>query len=485
MEPRCYEIVELQLIVNPLPDIVSPVNLYQCVAPGQPILPFTLNLANEDVLGANQTEVDFSVTYYASQADAETGSPQLPNTYTSTSVQGTPETIYVRIENNVTECFIVGTVDLVIEEGTFANPIPANDAAVTKCDDQDALNDGKAEFNLDTEVSPILLGATLTPPNNYPSTVVYYFETLAAAQLAAEENDYSGALPATYANTVAFNQEIYAVLVNPNTQSGCPTIVPVNLTVHKLPEPTVQDDFICTDPITGDVIREAVLESGLDPLTHNFVWTDSSSNVLGTDANLTVNTPGAYTLTVVNTTTNPQCSNTVTVNVVQSEQATLSYVQSNYFTDSATITITAQGITIPDQGNANYVYSLDYGPFQASNVFTNVSAGNHIVTVQDLNGCEDATIEVYVVDYPKFFTPNGDGYNDTWNIFTLRDTNPNAKIYIFDRYGKLIKQIIPAGQGWDGTFNGQNLPSTDYWFTIEYLENGQNRTFKAHFSLKR
>jgi valyl-tRNA synthetase len=485
LEPRCYEIVELQLIVNPLPDIVSPVNLYQCVAPGQPILPFTLNLANEDVLGANQTELDFSVTYYASQADAETGSPQLPNTYTSTSVQGTPETIYVRIENKVTECFIVGTVDLVIEEGTFANPIPANDSAVTKCDDQDALNDGKAEFNLDTELSPILLGATITPPNNYPGTVVYYFETLAQAQEAAEENDYSGALPATYANTVAFNQEIYAVLVNPNTQSGCPNIVPVNLTVHKLPEPTVQDDFICTDPITGDVIREAVLESGLDPLTHNFVWTDSSSNVLGTDANLTVNTPGAYTLTVVNTTTNPQCSNTVTVNVVQSEQATLSFVQSNYFTDSATITITAQGITIPDQGNTNYVYSLDYGPFQTSNVFTNVSAGNHIVTVQDLNGCEDATIEVYVVDYPKFFTPNGDGYNDTWNIFTLRDTNPNAKIYIFDRYGKLIKQIIPAGQGWDGTFNGQNLPSTDYWFTIEYLENGQNRTFKAHFSLKR
>lgn len=404
MEPRCYEIVELQLIVNPLPDIVSPVNLYQCVAPGQPILPFTLNLANEDVLGANQTELDFSVTYYASQADAETGSPQLPNTYPSTSVQGTPETIYVRIENNVTECFIVGTVDLVIEEGTFANPIPVDDPAVTKCDDQDALNDGKAEFNLDTEVSPILLGATLTPPNNYPGTVVYYFETLAQAQEAAEENDYSGALPATYANTVAFNQEIYAVLVNPNTQSGCPNIVPVNLTVHKLPEPTVQDYFICTDPITGDVIREAVLESGLDPLTHNFVWTDSSSNVLGTDANLTVNTPGAYTLTVVNTTTNPQCSNTVTVNVVQSEQATLSFVQSNYFTDSATITITAQGITIPDQGNTNYVYSLDYGPFQTSNVFTNVSAGNHIVTVQDLNGCEDATIEVYVVDYPKFFT---------------------------------------------------------------------------------
>src|SRR5690606_22529002 len=150
--------------------------------------------------------------------------------------------------------------------------------------------------------TPILLGATLTPPNNYPATVVYYFETLAAAQAATLQNDYSGALSGTdltaFTNSIAFSQEIYAVLVNPNTQSGCPNIVPVNLTVHQLPEPTVQDDYICTDPLTGDVIREAILESGLEPTTHNFVWTDSVGNVLGTDANLTVNTPGDYTLTV-------------------------------------------------------------------------------------------------------------------------------------------------------------------------------------------
>ncbi|MEZ4838501.1 PKD-like domain-containing protein [Flavobacterium sp.] len=484
LEPRCYEIVELQLIVNPLPDIVSPVNLYQCVALNQSVLPFTLSQANEDVLGEDQSEADFTVTYYASQVDAEAGSPQLPTIYTSTSVLNAPETIYVRVENNVTGCFIVGTVDLIVEEGTIANAIPVDDPAVTKCDDQDDTNDGRAEFNLDADVTPILVGT-----NNYPDTVVYYFESLTVAQAAAAENDYSGALSGTnltaFINTTPMSQEIYAVLVNPNTQSGCPTIVPVTLTVHKLPEPTVQDDFICADPLTGAIIREAILASGLDPATHEFQWSDSNGNILGTGASLTVNTPGAYTLTVINTETEPECSNTVTVNVVQSEQATLSYVQSNYFTDNATITIFAEGITIPDQGNANYVYSLDYGPFQSSNVFTNVSAGSHLVTVQDLNGCQDATIEVYVVNYPLFFTPNGDGYNDTWNIFTLRDTNPNAKIYIFDRYGKFLKQIAPQGQGWDGTFNGENLPSTDYWFTVEYVENGQNKIFKAHFSLKR
>ncbi|NJM78616.1 MAG: T9SS type B sorting domain-containing protein [Flavobacterium sp.] len=92
--------------------------------------------------------------------------------------------------------------------------------------------------------------------------------------------------------------------------------------------------------------------------------------------------------------------------------------------------------------------------------------------------------EIEVIDYPKFFTPNGDGFNDTWNIFGLSSI-PNTKIFIFDRYGKLIKQISPAGLGWDGSFNGEQLPSTDYWFTVEYEENQQAKVFKAHFALKR
>jgi valyl-tRNA synthetase len=147
--------------------------------------------------------------------------------------------------------------------------------------------------------------------------------------------------------------------------------------------------------------------------------------------------------------------------------------------------VIATGVSIPDQNNSNYLYSIDYGPFQTSNVFTNVGFGWHDITVQDINGCLDTTIEAFVINYPRFFTPNGDGQNDTWNIFSLRDVNPTAKIYIFDRYGKFIKQISPLGVGWDGTFNGEALPSTDYWFSVEYEEQGEAKVFKAHFSLKR
>uniref|UniRef100_UPI003751EC5E T9SS type B sorting domain-containing protein n=1 Tax=Flavobacterium sp. TaxID=239 RepID=UPI003751EC5E len=83
-----------------------------------------------------------------------------------------------------------------------------------------------------------------------------------------------------------------------------------------------------------------------------------------------------------------------------------------------------------------------------------------------------------------YFTPNGDGYHDSWNIVGLAN-QPNAKIYIFDRFGKLIKQISSNGDGWDGTFNGQLLPATDYWFSVNYLEQTFEKQFKAHFSLKR
>ena len=90
------------------------------------------------------------------------------------------------------------------------------------------------------------------------------------------------------------------------------------------------------------------------------------------------------------------------------------------------------------------------------------------------------------MDYPRYFTPNGDGYHDTWNIPAL-SVQLGSRILIFDRYGKLLKQISPAGDGWDGTYNGQKMPTTDYWFLLEYndLTTAEPKQLRAHFSLKR
>ena len=148
-------------------------------------------------------------------------------------------------------------------------------------------------------------------------------------------------------------------------------------------------------------------------------------------------------------------------------------------TDVNTVTVNVTGL-----GDYEYSLNEEYGPYQDSNFFNNVPAGIHDVYINDKNGCRPITkTTIAVVGVPKFFTPNNDGYNDYWKVKGVNATfNPNSIIYIFDRYGKLLKKIIPSSEGWDGTFNGSALPSDDYWYTIQ-LDDG--REAKGHFSLKR
>ncbi|MBW2963137.1 T9SS type B sorting domain-containing protein, partial [Mesonia aestuariivivens] len=127
-------------------------------------------------------------------------------------------------------------------------------------------------------------------------------------------------------------------------------------------------------------------------------------------------------------------------------------------------------------GEGVYEFSVDNGPWMdlpatGQLAVDGLSAGAHIVYGRDKNGCGTTESQVIsFIDFPPFFTPNDDGYNDTWNIIGL-DTplNRAAQIFIFDRYGKLLKQISPSSPGWDGTFNGNPVPSGDYWFRVEYM----------------
>jgi gliding motility-associated-like protein len=110
--------------------------------------------------------------------------------------------------------------------------------------------------------------------------------------------------------------------------------------------------------------------------------------------------------------------------------------------------------------------------------------GLHDIYVRDKNGCGSlGPVTVAVLGIPNYFTPNGDGYNDYWNIKGVSaQFNYLSNIYIFDRFGKLLKQIGTTGLGWDGTFNGYQMPSDDYWYNIKF-EDG--RSAKGHFTLKR
>jgi gliding motility-associated-like protein len=137
---------------------------------------------------------------------------------------------------------------------------------------------------------------------------------------------------------------------------------------------------------------------------------------------------------------------------------------------------------VPPTTPSIYEYSLDGSNYQTSPLFSNLIAGNYKAYIRDSYTCEFSINPFVILDYPHFFTPNEDGINDEWEIKNLDVSYPNASISIFDRYGKLLKQITAGGESWKGTFNGLKLPADDYWFIID-LKNGE--ITKGHFSLKR
>ena len=264
------------------------------------------------------------------------------------------------------------------------------------------------------------------------------------------------------------------------------TYTDITVLVNPLPKPVLTGGHICVNATTGITYQGYVLDTQLSDPNFTYDWfmfnttTNTYEPIAGANASTYVAMfEGNYQVIVTNSVTN--CSSDASADVIKVFPATaFTATVSDAFTDNSTITVTVNPI-----GTGSLIYALDDGAWQDSNVFTGVEAGIHTILVSDLEGCTNLTIEVIVIDYPKYFTPNGDGIHDTWNIIGLNQAD--AKLYIFDRYGKLLKQISTTDQskGWDGTYNGAQLPSTDYWFTIDFTENGQQKQFKSHFSLKR
>ena len=334
-------------------------------------------------------------------------------------------------------------------------------------------NDGIASFDLE---DPLLLGEILglqTPPDY----ILNFYETLSNAQ------EELFPLGSSYINTI--NPQVIYVRVN-NSLTGCFDIAEVILKVELLPIINLEDSYrLCLDaqgnplPEEFGEVSPPVIDTGLDPSLYVFVWELNSEIILGEiGSSITAIREGDYRVTVTEILTG--CSSEATTTVVISSPPFIygAEVISVAFSDLHTIEASAEG-------EGDYEFALDDGPFQDSEIFIDVSPGIHIITIRDKNGCGSVTIELGVIDYPRFVTPNADGYHDTWNIIGISIGDPTAKIYIFDRYGKLLKQISPLGEGWDGTYNGNPLPSSDYWFRVEYKENNTQKEFRGHFTLKR
>lgn len=458
------------LTVYSLPAVATPIELKQCDDDLDGFSIFNITEKN-NFISANYSNETF--TYFTTFKGANTNDVSVkinnPISYRSNS-----NTIWTRIEN-ANSCFTVSQLNLVVS----STQIPTTfSRSFETCDDyMDAIQndtDGITTFDFSSATTAI---EALLPVSSVLYTIKYYStESDALSEIDEITNTTS------YRNTASpFYQEIW-VRVESTSDNACYALGPyVKLTVNAKPDINTNEDhnddnFICSNLPYFFVQLNAGILDGSPTTNYTYIWSKDNQVINGSTAyTLDVNTVGNYSVIITNAS---GCSSTRTIKITSSDIALIETINIVDLADTNTIKVNVSG-----QGN--YEYSLDEstGPFQTSNVFENVPAGIHEVFINDQNGCGLVQKTVAIIGVPKFFTPNGDGFNDYWNLKGVNNAlNSKSVIYIFDRYGKLLKELNPNSLGWDGLFNSNPLPADDYWYTIK-LED--NREVKGHFSLKR
>ena len=428
---NCYVAVPIELNVN-LPPAINDFQVYDICANDANV--FDLTEINSVIVDTN-FNVLFS--YFASAADAHANMNPLDTNYT---YQTNNDTLYARVEFSTTHCYIVYEFNLNVNPLPIAN-IPPD---LMECDDD---FDGLLEFDL-SQQSATILGNQ----NNANFSVTYYNAI----------NDANTAENVIETNYIAFDGEIIYARVE-NLSTGCYAITEFATLINPLPVIDIDDQVICLDNLP------LVVSADTNIADDTYLWSTGA-----TTPEIEITEVGVYSVTV---TTIFGCQNTRTFSVSESEAATIEVVETIDFSDPNNITITVSGI-------GDYLYQLDDGVPQESNVFENVGLGYHTITIIDVNGCSQVTRDVLVIDAPKFMTPNDDGDFDTWHISGV-ETLPGTIIYIFDRYGKLLKQLGSNTRGWDGTYNGHKMPASDYWFLAKVRRGDESFEVKGHFALRR
>lgn len=272
-------------------------------------------------------------------------------------------------------------------------------------------------------------------------------------------------------NPVSNPQTIYTRLFF-NQLPNCYQTGTFDLVAGQTPKVNLAPDYVSCggQPVNLDA-------SGGNLPSTSYTWSTGA-----TTSGITVSDVGTSSIDITASNTYGSCngtdlscttSKTIVVNIAA--VPVIDHIDLHDWTDNQ------NSITVVTAQSGNWEYSIDGINFQNSPLFSNLLPGLYTVYVRDPGSCTTLTQEIWLLNYPKFFTPNGDGYNETWYVRNS-DNEPDFKVYIYDRYGKLITNILSNGPGWDGKYNGKVLFADDYWFTA-YRQDG--RIHRGHFTLKR
>ena len=378
----------------------------------------------------------------------------LPNPY------GTKDqTIIARVENNPSSntpsCYEETEIEFIVDDTPNFNPIPT----LMLCDDSDGIIDDKAIFDTQSVETDILDGQT--------DIVFAYYDS--------NGNALPSPLPPLFTtSSTSIRVELISTINNSCVSEGF-----VDFEVIKNPSFNLETQAVLC-------LNEGAVDIGIrNPAAdYSFVWEHIDENnmvtVVGTTPSISVSKGGRYTLTA--TGFGPlACTTSKSVEVLTSELAKLSekdVVVGGFSSTENTVEILTDNLGVGD-----YEYAVGKRNFQDEPYFTQIRPGIQTISVRDKIGCGVSQVQVGVVGYYKYFSPNYDGINDTWQIIGLKTTfNSLSNVYIYDRYGRFLAQISGPDEAWDGTYQGQPLPADDYWFRLE-LEDG--RVYTGHFSLMR
>ena len=436
-------------------------------------------MTSKDVI-ANDTDVDSGDTLSLT-AVSTAGTGTVAVNADGLSVDYTPAADF-----NGTEVITYTVSDGTLSDDTGTLTVTVNAGAkdchkaypvtiAAQCDDGVDDTDLYSEFDTSTVITTLLTN---------PITGV--MQSLSDYTLSFSYKDDQGIdqTAATLPNPFNTKTQTVTVTVTNPLNLNCVITQNIEFVVNPLPlfERSDSTTIVC---LNLDPIPIGVKSS--DSRTYSYTWTRNgtafSPNIASVDSSILIGVGGEYEVTA-KTTDGTNCTRSLKITINESIIATIEEkdIVVKDLTKDGNNTITIKTETL---GIGDYEYAIDdiTGPYQEDPLFEKVRPGIHTIYVRDKNNCGIAKIEVSVIGYKKFFTPNGDGYHDKWKILGIRaDFQAKTTIYIFDRYGKLIKELDPLSDGWDGTFKGKPMPATDYWFRVN-LEDG--REFKSHFSLVR
>ncbi len=442
----CEKIGYAEVTYYALPVANGGARLVQCedAANADGLSVFNLSEADEAFQAGDSNLV---ITYHPSFTQAILGIDAIdPIGYENKSPS---EILYAKITNPA-GCSIAAALNLSVSSTAASSGVLEN------CDLSDT---GFSEFNL-RDADSQMIGASTGAPD------VFYYLTERGALL----EDPNELLPIRYTNATQDFQTIYARVENAN---DCYAISSLDLQVNKRPDFTLPEEAFYCVALFPELQTYSPDYSNLDTSrSYTYLWLPEGQ----TTPDLQTNLIGDHTLRVTDDLTG--CYRELTFTIDRKEAAIIEDIAVTDASENNTAVITISG-------SGAYEFTLDdpIGPYQDDNKFIGLLPGFHTVYVRSKEGCGIVEKQFSIIGFMKYFTPNGDGYHDTWQVQGISDmVQPGTVIRVFDRYGKLLKELNPLGLGWDGTFRGENLPSGDYWFDV-LLEDG--RIFKSHFTLKR